>query len=223
MKRKIKLLTIQLASAVFTLIVVLVSGFFIFGPDFVDVVKAVTGNYNKATGNQLTIADWNNLDNDFLDKQNPAGDTMAGPLNMNNQRITNLAEPSGAGDAATRQYVLDTLNDFSFTNINGNPMKVVCGQTTPGSTNWQQTTGVNDVVWLDVDTTAAGFTGSVPPMYFTNLSGNTQLFRTYGVTSVYTPTNTTFRVYVVYAPGVLTPAQANTWGWHLKWCGFASN
>ena len=109
-----------------------------------------------------------------------------------------------------------------MTDIGGSALQVVCGQTTQGATSWNQTTSVFDVVWVDIDTSVAGFSGATPPMYFTNLSGNTQLFRTFGATSVYTPTNNGFRVYIVYAPGTLTPADANTWGWHIKWCGFGN-
>ena len=72
-------LKIQLTSAIFILITTLISGFFIFGPNLTNIAKALTGNYSKATGQQLATTDWNNLDDDFVAK---SGDTMTGPLNL---------------------------------------------------------------------------------------------------------------------------------------------
>lgn len=64
--------------------------------------KTVSAFTIKSSGEQLTFTDWNNLLNDFIQK---AGDTMTGILNMNNNKITNLATPTIANDAVNKQYV----------------------------------------------------------------------------------------------------------------------
>jgi hypothetical protein len=91
------------------------------------------------------------------------------------------------------------------------------GSTTPGSTNWQPYPG-NTGIYLDVDTSAGKFTTT--PKYFTSLGGNSSHWATTGVTSIYTPSPTGFRVYVRWSDGsALTPAQANSLQWHVNWLG----
>jgi hypothetical protein len=91
------------------------------------------------------------------------------------------------------------------------------GSTTPGSTNWQPYPG-NTGIYLDVDTSAGKFTTT--PKYFTSLGGDSSHWATTGVTSIYTPSPTGFRVYVRWSDGsALTPAQANSLQWHVSWLG----
>ena len=91
------------------------------------------------------------------------------------------------------------------------------GSTTPGSTNWQPYPG-NTGIFLDVDTSAGKF--ATTPKYFTSLGGNSSHWATTGVTSIYTPSPTGFRVYVRWSDGsALTPAQANSLQWHVNWLG----
>lgn len=87
------------------------------------------------------------------------------------------------------------------------------GRTTPGTTNWQQysTTGI----YVDVNTTACGL--SVVPEYFTSLGGMTSHWMTTGATSIYAPTATGFRIYINSLFGAITPAIANSYGWHINW------
>jgi hypothetical protein len=101
----------------------------------------------------------------------------------------------------------------------GSPVsiKIASGSTTPGSTNWQPYSG-NTGIYLDVDTSAGKF--STTPKYITSLGGNSSHWATTGVTSVYTPSPTGFRVYVRWSNGsALTPAQANSFQWHVNWLG----
>jgi phage baseplate assembly protein gpV len=91
------------------------------------------------------------------------------------------------------------------------------GSTTPGSTNWQFYPG-NTGIYLDVDTSVGKFTST--PKYFTSLGGSSSHWATTGVTSIYTPTPTGFRVYVRWSDGsTLTPEQANSLQWHVNWLG----
>jgi hypothetical protein len=227
-----------LASIFLLLCIIIVSVTFTVAP-LNKMALALSPNYSKTQttacttpGSQLCISDWNNLDDDFLARN--GGNSMGvdldmgghgitnigGDINMGGtHKITNLPTPTASSDAATKGY----FDNIVMKDANGSNLKVVCGETTPYSTAWQQTTGVTDVVWVDVDTSPALFNSTMNPVYFTNLSGDTRLFRTYGVTSVYFPDYNSFRVYVVYKPEngeLVTPTSANNWGWHVKWCGY---
>ena len=95
-------------------------------------------------------------------------------------------------------------------------IKIASGSTTPGSTNWQAYGG--NGVYLDVDTSAGKFTTT--PKYLTSIGGNSSHWATTGATSIYNATPTGFRVYVRWSDGsALTPAQANSFQWHINWLG----
>lgn len=190
---------------------------FLFFADFGMITQAYTGNYSKSTGEQLTTTDWNNLPNDFLDKQNPSGDTMAGPLTL-----------PGAPTQPNHAVNLATLND-RLGGISGN--RIYCGQTTPGSTAWQQWGTSEVTIYVDVNTSAAGFTGE--PIYLAAISGNGNHFMTLGTQSVYNTTASGFTVYITKTTtpsaalanlqvDTVTPSLANTWGWHIHWCGMGN-
>jgi hypothetical protein len=100
--------------------------------------------------------------------------------------------------------------------------RIASGQTPPGSTAWQvySPTGI----YLDVNTTSGKFTSV--PAYVTSIGGKTNHWATTGATSLYPtppntyPTATGFRVYVRWVDGApLTPATANSYGWHINWIG----
>lgn len=94
--------------------------------------------------------------------------------------------------------------------------RIASGRTTPGSTNWQvySPTGI----MVNVDTTSGKF--SSVPVYITSIGGNSSHWATTGATSVYLPTTTGFRVYVKWSDNSpLTPAQANSFQWHINWIG----
>jgi|SRR5216110_2373757 len=97
--------------------------------------------------------------------------------------------------------------------------EIASGRTTPGATAWQPyNPPSNTGVYVDVDTSAGGF--RAPPVYVTSIGGNTSHWSTTGATSIYSPTATGFRVFVRWADGsALTPAQANSMGWHINWIG----
>lgn len=95
--------------------------------------------------------------------------------------------------------------------------RIASGQTTPGSTAWQQYQG-GVGVFVDVDTSAGKF--SAIPAYITSIGGNTSHWGTTGASSVYLATATGFRVYVRWWNGnPLTPATANSYQWHINWIG----
>jgi hypothetical protein len=93
----------------------------------------------------------------------------------------------------------------------GKPLRLVVGKTDPHKTPWMQYN--QGGIYVDIDTASAGFAAT--PSYFTSLSGHTNNWMAQGVTSIYLPTATGFRVHVGYRE--LTAAQANSWGWSLSW------
>ena len=96
-------------------------------------------------------------------------------------------------------------------------IRIASGSTTPGSTNWQPYSGTAGI-YLDVDTSTGKFTTT--PKYITSLGGSSSHWSTTGVNSIYTPTPAGFRVYVRWSNGTaLTPAQANSFQWHVNWVG----
>lgn len=99
-------------------------------------------------------------------------------------------------------------------------LKIGSGSTPSGSTNWQQYPG-GAGVFVDVDTSAAGF--KTTPVYLTSIGGSTSHWATTGATSIYFPKPTGFRIYVRWNDGApLTPATANSYGWHINWMGIES-
>jgi hypothetical protein len=90
------------------------------------------------------------------------------------------------------------------------------GDTPIGATNWMAYT--SNTIYLDVDTSAAGFTST--PLYFASLGGISNQFDAMGVNAIYYPTAKGFRIYLKNPGGVaLTPAYANSKRWHVQWLG----
>ncbi len=90
------------------------------------------------------------------------------------------------------------------------------GQTISGATNWQSY-GSNNI-YLDIDTSSAGFAET--PNYFASLGGSTCQWEEDGITAIYSPTSTGFRVYLRSDTGrSVTPEFANQNGWYVQWLG----
>jgi hypothetical protein len=85
------------------------------------------------------------------------------------------------------------------------------GFTAPYFTDWQ--TSTSDKIFLDVDTSGCGRT--VTPLYFTSLGGDSNHKTAKGVTSIYTSSPTSFRIYLNQS-GV-TPTLANQRGYYVNW------
>jgi hypothetical protein len=94
--------------------------------------------------------------------------------------------------------------------------QICTGKTAMFNTAWQP---YPDGVYVDVNTSGCGFTTA--PQYFTSLGGDGSQLLPKGATSIYEPTATGFRVYL-YHPG-MTPASANSHGWHLNWQALPNN
>ncbi|WP_186763282.1 hypothetical protein [Lentzea tibetensis] len=103
--------------------------------------------------------------------------------------------------------------------------RVVAGQTYPGG-GWQTYTGTDGPgIWIQVDTTSAGFTRT--PTYVTSVGGNFWHWRITGASSVYPPDATLggdlrrgFRIYLRFSDGrAIDPVQALNSGWYVNWIG----
>jgi hypothetical protein len=93
---------------------------------------------------------------------------------------------------------------------------VVCsGHTPPGNTYWYEEG--SGTIYTDVDTSACAWNLEpiTAPLYFTSLGGNSSHYTIDGATSIYSPTTTGFRVYLVKSG--LTPAVAESKKYHIKW------
>ena len=91
------------------------------------------------------------------------------------------------------------------------------GKTTPGKTNWQPYQS-DKGIYVDIDTSSGRFSGI--PVYTASIGGNSRHWATIGVTAIYNPSATKFRVYIRWADGSpLTPETANELQWHINWIG----
>ena len=72
---------------------------------------------------------------------------------------------------------------------------------------------------MDIDTSKCGF--EEQPMYFTELIGSSHIQRMMGASSIYSPTESGFRIYLNEEVLHTTPtgSRANSWRYHIKWCG----
>jgi hypothetical protein len=91
--------------------------------------------------------------------------------------------------------------------------KIRSGQTSPR--DWQNYG--DQSVYVDMDTSDAGFTAV--PRYLTSLSSSRGIWATTGATSIYSPEQDRFRVYLRVVKGSLTPEEAQSRGWYLSWVG----
>jgi hypothetical protein len=104
-----------------------------------------------------------------------------------------------------------------------------CGTTPPGNTNWvAYPGGAGTTNYVDVSIASCGF--MAVPTLVTSLTGSGNHLYTFGSTSIYFLSATSFRVYVtaVIASGgaiVLssterTPTDFNVLNWAIAWCAF---
>ncbi|MFI6920131.1 hypothetical protein ACIBIZ_09260 [Nonomuraea spiralis] len=95
--------------------------------------------------------------------------------------------------------------------------RIAAGRTASGQ-GWQAY-GTNGI-YIDVDTSAAHFSGS--PIYVTSVSGpGGNQWNLVGPSAVYDPTATKFRVYLQWRDASpLSPAAAQQYGWFIQWIGY---
>ncbi|MEQ4717325.1 hypothetical protein [Nonomuraea sp. B19D2] len=97
--------------------------------------------------------------------------------------------------------------------------RIASGATAPGQ-GWVLYDSNTPGLYIDVDTSAAGFTGS--PTYTVSVGGLGHHFELTGTSTVYQATKTGFRVYIRWADdsrAPLTVQDAVEWGWYVNWVG----
>ena len=139
----------------------------------------------------------------------------------------------------TPEKELEVIGDISATNLSvsselyvlgkllgaaqdtsGNALRICCGKTPEGSTNWQPHDPNLQSIYVDVDTSACSFQST--PIYLVNLHGNGDNWETTGGSTAYERTNHSFRIYVRFLSDRdgrpnLTPDYANSKRWHIQW------
>lgn len=188
------------------------------------VAEAVSGDYTKTgpagPNPTLNYTDWNNLPNDFLDKEDPAGDQMNGNLDMAGHAVVNLAHPPVNNyDAATKQYVDENIGAGAVVvDQNGAAQRMVCDTTGAGATIWVDD-GANQI-YTDVNTTNSGLPNFTSvPRYITSLGGSNNHFSARGPSAILMPTVSGFRIRLTTS---FTASYANSNLWHVNWCGIGN-
>jgi hypothetical protein len=93
--------------------------------------------------------------------------------------------------------------------------RIAAGSTVPGQ-GWVSygTAGL----YIDVDTSSARFIGN--PVYTSSVGGIGGQWALTGTSAIYSPTATGFRIYIRWSDGhPITPADAQTFQWHVNWIG----
>jgi len=139
--------------------------------------------------------------------------------------VLSQVDPRGSKGASWISSLLVVVFALLMEAVTAEAGIVFSGSTTPGSTNWREYIGSDGKlsgIYLDVDTSSAGFTST--PNYFTSLGGDGWHWSIVGATSIYKPTRNGFRVYILNARGAIrTPEFANEKKWHINWVGIESN
>jgi hypothetical protein len=125
--------------------------------------------------------------------------------------LASAAQENNQGTTAASSIPLVSSALGAATGPKGVAMRLVVGSMDPKQTPWKRYN--QGGIYVDIDTSRAGFTAT--PYYFTSLSGHTNNWLAQGVTSIYLPTATGFRVHVGHRE--LTAEQANNWGWSISW------
>jgi len=227
---KIKRLILS-KSIIFLLFVLLIFCFLVFLLIFTEnTVIALSGDYNsRGTGDSLIPKNWNDLDEDFVAKNN-GGDTMSGNLNMEGNFITNLPASSAfnINFIATVDYA-NSITESGATDENGNPKKLICDSTALGATGWQDYVGggiMTEVYTTDNESPGGNPNFSSKPMYLWSIVG-TDVDYGNGTSAVYIPNSTwptygpgdELRKFLIFLQNAPSAAEAEANGWRISWCG----
>lgn len=201
---------------------------FLFLFSGVNIKNTVLAFTAKSLNDQLTVADWNGLADDFLAK---SGGIMSGDININNNKITNIPTPTSSSDnkdVANKEYVDTKFSAGSgITNLYFTEgIKMVCG--TSGTGGWTTVNNGSPVfgvyyITRYVDTSSAGFIDD-HVIYFTSLNGEASTARSTGVQNLYQPRKNGFSVSLAMNDinENINDSLNNingSWAWEVRWCG----
>lgn len=87
--------------------------------------------------------------------------------------------------------------------------------------NWKRDEAANSL-YVDVDTSNYGFNST--PLYFASLYGDSRHCIMAGISSIYIPSKTGFRVHIISVDGnKITPEYAHSYKWKLHWLAIPQN
>ncbi len=194
--------------------------------------EAYNGDYSKTDNTginpDLSSADWNNLPNDFIDKD---GDAYLGTtaFDMNSFPITNLGQPVNDGDAANVGFVNGQIITGSVQLDDGRNSNMICGSTPVGATMWSNIVAhaLGSRIQAHIFTTNNGLeTGtplfSSPTIYLVRLneaSVSPTAQNVYGSSSFGIASDHEIYVTVLDPTFSINAAQANARQWYITWCG----
>ncbi|MCK5058543.1 MAG: hypothetical protein KAT34_17945 [Candidatus Aminicenantes bacterium] len=110
------------------------------------------------------------------------------------------------GDVHVLGTLLGAVKDDS-----GNQLKIVCGKTPEGNTNWIQ---CDDPAGLYVDVSVSGFKSI--PYYFVDVFSASDHILAASASYTFSKTHGGLRIYIKY-PFPVTPDNANKHKWHVEW------
>ena len=90
------------------------------------------------------------------------------------------------------------------------------GITEAGRSGWKQVPKTKNALFIDVNTEKSGYYRT--PNYVTSMHGGRDHWKTQGVHSVYEPSRTGFRIFVVF-PADITGMEAESHKWQIAWVG----
>jgi hypothetical protein len=167
-------------------------------------VKRFTSDDRNEQGHELMPAE---RDGDAAMLE-PAVEGVASERIWSRRQVVRLAGATLAGVAG--------LATFGSDNAEAAPI-VAAGSSPKDGSGWQTYPGGGPgALFIDVNTSAAGF--SRTPVYVTSLGGRTRHWELVGVSAVYQPTATGFRVHLRHLKDVpITRLDALDNSWHVNW------
>jgi hypothetical protein len=197
------------------------------GVNIKNTVLALNGDYDRAGSgdNQIETDDWDFLDEDFLARDGSNEMDNDANIILNGGNIKGLPDiPEGSNDATSKLYVDTEIagvvggGSANIINTSGENLKMVCGETSFGSTEWAQV--FSNTITLLVDTSSASF-ASDDVAYSVSLYGDGSMYEAVGYNGIYQSSATSFRIYVTN--NLLNTLSAvsvrDNYKWYIRWCG----
>lgn len=101
--------------------------------------------------------------------------------------------------------------------VSGTAQKICSGNTTPGA-GWSDYSGSG--IYITVNTSGCGFTSA--PIYITSIGGSGGHWSLVGGNAIYSPSASSFLIYVKYTTGPATVTDATTYSWYVNWVAYGN-